>query len=179
MLHLPPLKTRLAGGGGTTAKTGADLSPEVADTQTVPKEPARSPIETAKGQVKGSGTGREELAQTGFSAGQQVRIVMPGGSLDGIETRVLAKTVNVLGQPVYQLDYQRQGQAITLPAECLQVVEEGKPLPGETAIKATAAQLLQVLGKACPFVGPGLWTVQRGEVPAKAWGQLLRLVGEM
>ena len=172
-------KNEAGRGGGTTAKTGADLSQEAADTQTVPKEPARSPIETAKGQVEGSGTGREGLAQTGFSAGQQVRIVMPGGSLDGIETRVLAKTVNVLGQPVYQLDYQRQGQAITLPAECLQVVEKGKPLPGETAIKATAAQLLQVLGKACPFVGPGLWTVQRGEVPAKAWGQLLRLVGEM
>ena len=91
---------------------------------------------------------------------------------------MLAQTVNVLGQPVYRLDYQRQGQAITLPVECLQVVQERQPVPGETAIKATAEQLLQVLGKACPFVGPGFWTVRREEVPDKAWRQLLRLVGE-
>ena len=172
-------KNEAGQGGCTTAKTAANLPKEAADTQMVPKEPVSSPIETAKGQVEGSGTGREGLAQTGFSAGQQVRIAMPGGSLDGIETRVLAQTLNVLGQPVYQLDYQRQGQTITLPAECLQLLQDCKPLPGETAIKATAAQLLQVLGKACPFVGPGLWTLQRSEVPAKAWGQLCQLVGEM
>ena len=153
------------------------MSPEAADTQTVLKEPARSPIETAKGQVEGSGTGTEGLAQTGFSAGQQVRIVMPGGSLDGIETRVLAKTVNVLGQPVYQLDYQRQGQAITLPAECLQPVAiNDTALPGESIIRATAALLLQVLGNACPFVGPGLWTVKRDEVTPKDWDSLQRLM---
>ena len=51
-------------------------------------------------------------------------------------------------------------------------------MSGETTIKATAQQLLQVLGKACPFVGPGFWTVSREEVPDKAWRQLLRLVGE-
>ncbi len=164
-------------GGCTTAKTGADLPQAAADIQVVPKELASRPIETVKGPVEGSE--RAGIAQIGFSAGQQVRIAMPGGSLDGIETRVLAKTLNVLGQPVYQLDYQRQGQAISLPAECLQLLQEGKPLPGETAIKATAAQLLQVLGKACPFAGPGLWTVKRDEVSAKAWGQLCRLVGQM
>lgn len=113
-----------------------------------------------------------------LAVGQLVRIVMPSGSLDGIETRVLAKTVNVLGQPVYRLDYQRQGQAITLPAECLQVVQMDRQLPGETVLKATAQQLLQVLGKACPFFGAGLWTVRREEVPDKAWRQLCRLVGE-
>jgi len=150
-------KNEAGQGGCTTAKTGADLSKAAADIQMVPKEPARSPIETAKGQVEGSGTGREGLAQTGFSAGQQVRIAMPGGSLDGIETRVLAKTVNVLGQPVYQLDYQRQGQAITLPAECLQVVEvNDRSLPEDAVIQAAAVQWLQMLGEACPFVGPGL-----------------------
>ncbi|MEM6452161.1 MAG: hypothetical protein AAF703_17840 [Cyanobacteria bacterium P01_D01_bin.105] len=58
-------------------------------------------------------------------------------------------------------------------------------VPGEAGkktgavIKATAAQLVQVLGKACPFVGPGLWTVRRDQVTAQAWGQLCTLVGEM
>ena len=39
-------------------------------------------------------------------------------------------------------------------------------------------ELLQVLGKACPFVGPGLWTVKREEVSAIAWTQLCSLVEE-
>ena len=126
--------------------------------------------------------GKEKVAppnHTRLTVGQQVRIAMPGGSLDGIETRVLAQSLNVLGQPIYQLDYQRQGQAISLPAECLQVIQtEGRTLPGEAAIRATAAQLLQVLGQACPFIGPGLWEVKRSDVPEKAWGQLRRLVAE-
>ena len=113
--------------------------------------------------------------KTGLTIGQRVRIAMPGGSLDGIETQVIAQTRNVLGQPVYQLAYQRQGQAISLPAECLQVVE-AKPLLGEAVIRATAAQLLQVLGKACPFVGPGLWPVRRSEVTSRVWNSLKRLI---
>ncbi|MGB3670532.1 MAG: hypothetical protein WA984_10500, partial [Phormidesmis sp.] len=103
------------------------------------------------------------------------------GSLDGVETQVIAQTADVLGQPVYRLAYQRQGQAVTLPAECLQVVEatgKEKAVPGEAVIRATAAQLLQVLGQACPFSGPGLWTVKRSEVTTKAWCRLLKLIKE-
>ena len=104
---------------------------------------------------------------------------MPGGSLDGIETKVIARALNVLGQPVYQLDYQRQGQTISLPPECLQAIQtEAKALPGKRIIQATAAELIQVLGKACPFVGPGLWTVKREDLPPTAWRQLLGLVEE-
>ncbi|MFK8184013.1 MAG: hypothetical protein AB8B99_11615, partial [Phormidesmis sp.] len=47
----------------------------------------------------------------------------------------------------------------------------------EGIIKATAAQFRQVLGQACPFVGPGLWTVKRKEVTAKAWDELSHLIG--
>ena len=115
----------------------------------------------------------------GLTVGQQVRIAMPGGSLDGIETKVIARALNVLGQPVYQLDYQRQGQTISLPPECLQAIQtEAKALPGKRIIQATAAELIQVLGKACPFVGPGLWTVKREDLPPTAWRQLLGLVEE-
>ena len=61
--------------------------------------------------------GESELVE-----GQQVRITMPGGSLDGLETHVVERTVDSLGQRVYRLDYQRQGRAVTLPAECLQIL---------------------------------------------------------
>ena len=81
-----------------------------------------------------------------------------------------------IGQPAYQ----QQGQAISLQAECLQAIQtEARALPGEQVIRATAAQLLQVFGQACPFVGPGLWIVRRDEMTAKAWGALQRLVGEV
>ncbi|MGC1528176.1 MAG: hypothetical protein WA783_19180 [Phormidesmis sp.] len=63
-----------------------------------------------------------EVRRTGLGVGHRVRIVMPGGSLDGMETQVIAQTADVLGQPVYRLAYQRQGQAVTLPAECLQAI---------------------------------------------------------
>ena len=119
-----------------------------------------------------------EIEPLRFTVGQAVRIFMPGGSLDGIETRIQAQVLNVLGQPVYQLDYLRQGQAVSLPAECLQAIQANKALPGDAVIRATAAQLLQVLGQACPFVGPGLWEVRRDEVPAKAWNALQLLVTE-
>ena len=57
---------------------------------------------------------------------------------------------------------------------------DDKPAQGaQGVIRATAAQLLQVLGKACPFVGPGMWTVKREEVSPLAWRQLMRLVGEV
>jgi hypothetical protein len=166
-LHTPKNGADLGGGETTPLKT--QLPDKLATSELTSVKGDHVAIAAPKSEQKGElDTGLEQL----------VRIVMPGGSLDGIETRVLAQTVDILGQPVYRLDYHRQGQAITLPAECLQVVQEGKPLSGKTAIKATAAQLLQVLGKACPFVGPGLWTVRREELTAHAWGQLCRLVGE-
>jgi hypothetical protein len=34
-----------------------------------------------------------------------------------------------------------------------------------------------VLGHANPFVGPGLWEVKRGDVPAQAWEKLRQIVG--
>jgi len=166
--------------GAEAAKSTPQLPDELATAETTPAETDNyeneAPNEPSKSEDKGELDAA--LGTKTLTAGQLVRIVMPGGSLDGIETRVLAQTVNVLGQPVYRLDYQRQGQAITLPVECLQVIQERQPMPGETAIKATAQQLLEVLGKACPFVGPGFWTVRREEVPDKAWRQLLSLVGE-
>ena len=143
-------------GGQAAAKTEAELPTHVAAaeiTKTEADSQASEPVTEGKKEHP-----RTPSMQKGLSSvGQRVRIVMPGGSLDGIETRVLAQTVDVLGQPVYQLEYQRQGQAISLPAECLQIVtaSEQESPPQETVIRATAAQLLQVLGKACPFVGPG------------------------
>ena len=113
--------------------------------------------------------------------GVPVTVVMPGGQLNGMQTTVVAIDRDILGQRVYRLALERQRRAVSLPRECLQRVEvEPADRAAETAvIRATAQQLLQVLGKACPFVGPGLWTVKRDEVPAKAWGQLCRLIGEM
>ena len=164
-------------GGGAIAKNEPELPIEVAPAETALIDTANQMIEPAI--VGEKGDLKTASVQKRLSAGQRVRIVMPGGSLDGIETRVLAQTVDVLGLPVYRLDYQRQGQTITLPAECLQLIAvNDTTLPGESIIRATAAQLLQVLGKACPFVGPGLWTVKRDEVSATAWGQLKGLVGE-
>ncbi|MEL6159869.1 MAG: hypothetical protein AAFR18_11670 [Cyanobacteria bacterium J06627_32] len=59
------------------------------------------------------------------------------------------------------------------------VTGEAQPLSKQDGvIRATAAQLLQVLGKACPFVGPGLWAVRRDGVSPLAWGQLMRLAEE-
>lgn len=147
-------------GGGAIAKNEPELPIEVATAETALIDTANQMTEPA-------------------TSGQLVRIVMPGGSLDGIETRVLAQTTNVLGQPVYRLDYQRQGQMVTLPVECLQPIASDDTQQGDATIRATAAQLLQVLGQACPFVGPGFWKVKRQEVTAEAWRQLCRLGEEV
>ena len=48
----------------------------------------------------------------------------------------------------------------------------------EEVIRATVQQLVSVLGKACPFVGPGLWTVKREEVSAQQWQRLRRLAAQ-
>ncbi|MEL6902064.1 MAG: hypothetical protein AAFW84_30470 [Cyanobacteria bacterium J06635_15] len=162
--------------GRRAANLEAKLPDERVTSETTRVEAACSVISAVKDE--GEGDIGPVTIPGPLTVGQAVRIVMPGGSLDGIETQVLAQALDVLGQPVYRLDYLRHGQAVTLPVECLQVVEgKERALPGEKVIRATAAQLLQVLGQACPFVGPGLWTVKRDEVPAKAWGQLCSLVG--
>ena len=125
--------------------------------------------------------------RAGLTVGQLVRIAMPGSLLNETEARVVALTTDTLGQRVYRLDYQRQGQAVTLPAECLQVVEEQIVKEAEDKvpkravrdmIQATSQQLKQVLGKACPFSGPGLWPITRGDVSAAAWQKLLKLLPE-
>ena len=176
-IHTP--KNEVRKGKGEIAKLTAKVTDESAIAQTTSTETPDDPIKATQASEKQDR--KPSAEQKGLTVGQQVRIAMPGGSLDGIETRVLAQALNILGQPVYQLEHQREGQVISLPAECLQVVEAGEPEPPpprESVIRATAAQLLQVLGEACPFVGPGRWDVKRDDVPVKAWGQLLRLVGE-
>lgn len=61
---------------------------------------------------------------------------------------------------------------MVLPIECLVVIEvPTKPSrPVKTVIKATAAQLLQVLGEANLFVGPGLWEISVGTFRSKHGG---------
>ncbi|MEM6451983.1 MAG: hypothetical protein AAF703_16920, partial [Cyanobacteria bacterium P01_D01_bin.105] len=94
------------------------------------------------------------------------------------------KGLSLFNTPIQRGEGQEGGQR---GFEGSQAFVEGAmvQVPGEAGkktgavIKATAAQLVQVLGKACPFVGPGLWTVRRDEVTAHAWGQLCGLVGEM
>ena len=174
-LHTP--ENRAERRGGEVIQTKAKLADELPTAEVGLDAISSRALEGCEAEREGND--RAAAVPKSFAVGQRVRIVMPGGSLDGVETQVLAQTLDVLGQPVYRLDYQRQGRAITLPAECLQVVEaENKALPGEAVIRATAAQLLQVLGKACPFVRPGLWTVKREEVSPLGWRQFRRLVGE-
>ena len=50
------------------------------------------------------------------------------------------------------------------------VVEEQVAGGADEVIRATVAQLAQVLGKICPFVALELWPVKRGEFPAHAGG---------
>ena len=105
--------------------------------------------------------------------GGEVVITMAGSPLNGVRTRVTGKTTDEHGQRLYRLEWLSEGMPVVLTGTCLMVAEP------QAVIRATAVQLRQVLGKACPFVGPGLWTVKRDEVPVKAWGQLCRLVEEM
>ena len=161
--------------GDKTAQSDPKLCDESPISERALAAAANSAISVAKAEEKDDVV--TKVRRTGLSVGQRVRIVMPGGSLDGIETQVIAQALDILGQPVYRLDYHRQGRAVTLPAECLQIVEvKEQALPGEAMIRATAAQLLQILGQACPFVGPGLWTIKRNELSAKAWNSLKRLI---
>ncbi|MEL6816984.1 MAG: hypothetical protein AAFP03_19625, partial [Cyanobacteria bacterium J06598_3] len=97
--------------------------------------------------------------------------------VEAVKTRVTGKTTQPEGTVLYRLEECAEGQPLMVSRECLTVMNESAPQ--DNVIRATAAQLLQVLGKACPFVGAGLWTVTRDEMSGKAWVQLCRLVGEM
>ena len=96
----------------TESTKSDDGEVEVETEAVVTDEVVQNNPEAAKG-----GLQTRELA-----VGQTVRIMMPGGSLDGVVTRVVEQTVDVLGQRVYLLDYRREGRAITLPKECLQII---------------------------------------------------------
>jgi hypothetical protein len=114
-----------------------------------------------------------------LAMGTVVMFQQPGNAVEAVETRVTGKTTQQDGTRLYRLEACAEGQPLVVPRDCLTVVaDEAGTRAHAGVIKATAAQLLQVLGKACPFVGPGLWEVKRDEVPAQAWGQLLRIVEE-
>ena len=162
-------------GGGKSVKMEARLADELPTAEAGLNAISSSALEGCETEVEDDD--RIAAVSKSFAAGQRVRVVMPGGSLNGVETQVIAQALDILGQPVYRLDYHRQGRAVTLPAECLQILEvKEQALPEEAMIQATAAQLLQILGQACPFVGPGLWTIKRNELSAKAWNSLKRLI---
>ncbi|MEM6452846.1 MAG: hypothetical protein AAF703_21335 [Cyanobacteria bacterium P01_D01_bin.105] len=119
--------------------------------------------------------GVSELAE--LVMGTAVTFQQPGSAGEGVKTRVTGKTAQPNGTLLYRLKKGAEGQSL-VARECLTVVADESLVQGDV-IRATAVQLVQVLGKACPFVGPGLWTVKHDEVTAKAWGQLCRLVGEV
>lgn len=130
---------------------------------------------------EGKSLGGQGVAEKGAELAMSTAVIFqqPGSAVEGVQTRVTGKTTAPDGTRLYRLERDAEGQALMVTRDCLTVVvNESGPRTAGTVIRATAAQLLQVLGQACPFVGPGLWEVRRDEVPAKAWGQLLRLVGE-
>ena len=115
-----------------------------------------------------------------LAMGTAVFFQTAGSLVEKVETRVTGKTTQPDGTVLYRLEKGAQGSPLMVERRCLTVVtEEAQSLSKQDGvIRATATQLLQVLGKACPFVGPGLWPVKREEVSPLAWRQLRRLVGE-
>ena len=114
-----------------------------------------------------------------LAMGTAVIFQAAGSARQRIETRVTGKTTQPDGTLLYRLEECAEGKPLMVSRDCLTVVADGSGTHAQAGvIRATAAQLLQVLGQACPFVGPGLWTVKRDEVSATAWGQLKGLVGE-
>ena len=170
-------KTVISEGDSRAEKTASDLHQKSVTDESVQTESKRNDTEPDKGKAKDDG--KAEQSPVAIAAGVFVRVAMPGTTLDGVEAMVRAQTIDVLGQPVYELDYERQGRSVRLPAECLQVVKvKPEAHTTETAvgvIRATAQQLRQVLGKACPFVGPGLWTVRKRELSPHAWQRLIAI----
>ncbi len=111
-----------------------------------------------------------------LATGTAVIFQAAGGAVASVKTRITGKAAQPDGTLLYRLEECAQGRPLMASRDCLTTIaEEPKPYSAEATIEATAAQLLQVLGKACPFVGPGLWLVKRSEVTLKAWNQLQRL----
>ena len=108
--------------------------------------------------------------------GAVVKVQHSGSDVDGVQTRVTGKVTALDSRLLYRLEHCVEGQPLIVPRRCLVAVSAEQKAEG--VVQATAAQLLKVLGKACPFFGPGLWTVKREEVSPLAWRQLRRLVGE-
>ena len=113
----------------------------------------------------------EELAM-----GTAVSFQTAGSATESVQTRVTGKVMQPDGRLLYRLEACAEGQPLLVSRDRLSVVSDSAATPN--TLRATAAQLLQVLGKACPFVGPGLWTVRREEVSPLVWQQLRRLVGQ-
>ena len=116
---------------------------------------------------------------TELTMGAMVKVQHTESDIDGIQTRVTGKTTDTAGKLLYRLEHRVEGQPVMVSRDCLVAISaEVSATETKGVIRATAAQLLQVLGKACPFVGPGLWTVKRDDVSPLAWRQLMRLVGD-
>ena len=124
--------------------------------------------------------GTDIPAEAELATGAVVMLKQPGSDVDGVQTRVTGKTTGPDGMLLYRLEYCVEGKPLMVSGNCLEPVVDGdgSGVFG-SVIKATSKQLLQVLGRACPFFGPGLWTVRHEEVTPKAWRQLAQLVGEM
>lgn len=112
-----------------------------------------------------------------LAMGVSVVFQSAGSGQEVLRTRVTGKVTQPDGTLLYRLEAHAEGQPLIVTRKCLTVVAD-KVAAQPGVIRATAAQLLQVLGKACQFTGPGLWAVRREEVSATAWGQLMQLVDE-
>ena len=132
---------------------------------------SRTPSEQA-------GTGIQAEAE--LATGAVVMLKQPGCDVDGLQTRVTGKITEPDGTLLYRLEYCVEGKPLMVSGDSLEPMADGdgSGIFG-SVIKATSKQLLQVLGRACPFFGPGLWTVRPEEVTPKAWRQLAQLVGEV
>ena len=111
-----------------------------------------------------------------LAMGTAVIFQQSGSAAESVQTRVTGKVTQPDGTLLYRLEACAEGKPLLVSRDHLSVANESAVQAN--VIRATAAQLLQVLGKACPFVGPGLWTVRREEVSPLAWQQLRRLVGQ-
>ena len=113
-----------------------------------------------------------------LAMGSEVIVKQPGSAVDGVKTRITGKTTQSDGTLLYRLAQVFEGQSLMISGDCLAAIaDKSEPSAAGSFIRATAAQLLQVLGQACPFVGPGLWEIRRSEMTPKAWAQLKLVTG--
>ena len=148
-----------------TARSVTAIQDEALSASPPPSEPAK--------------TAPDEEAE--LTMGTAVIFQQPGSNLESIETRVTGKTVQLDGTLLYRLEECAEGKPLMVVRQQLTAIapEASEPTSAGAVIRATAAQLLQVLGKACPFVGPGLWTVRRSDVTPKVWTRLQALLEPM